>query len=637
MPIGNKKLSGGKAMKNRLAKRVLSFFLVLSMVFGSIPGMSMTAFAAEGGTTSSGLDTSNLTFDVEDPDGYVTISFEDNGIRPENAEIDNEKLYGEPLGTIIPATEVPFKKGDNMADVTIRLLDAMGIEYDSTGTADDGFYLAALLDFELNDTYYPTLGEFDAGSQSGWCVKLNNWHTNQGASAFEVEDEDVIKWQYTCQFGADIGADFSSKSAEITGIDFTEEYGTLSPAFDTENENYTYEVSEDISSLAFEVLLKNYASVVTVKVDGETVKYRPDKNITVKNNSVIEISTKLEYMDAADNNKVTEYTDKVQITLTPPNQAPSLKDGYSTEKDYSFKVGEKLDFDLSTIFEDKDGDSLSYTVSIAGGEAADIEENFSYTFEKEGTYQIIFTANDGKDTCTFTANVTVAAEETEENTAPAIKAEYAETKGKTYVYSSSYVYIYMDDIFEDADGDTLTYKATCNGEDVSITYNSWSKQYYIQFAEKPVIKEYKITANDGKADSEVFTATCIGTSATISLPEDSVLMENGSYYYYIYDSAENNTFSLNYKLDVDTDIVPEWFSSNNSVITVNDDGTFTVNEVTSRTQATIGVTYGKDEWGSTLYLGNKSIYILPNKPEIADVSIALPEHADNVTDRKSVV
>ena len=92
----------GKAMKNRLAKRVLSFFLVLSMVFGSIPGMSMTAFAAEGGTTSSGLDTSNLTFDVEDPDGYVTISFEDNGIRPENAEIDNEKLYGEPLGTIIP-------------------------------------------------------------------------------------------------------------------------------------------------------------------------------------------------------------------------------------------------------------------------------------------------------------------------------------------------------------------------------------------------------------------------------------------------------------------------------------------------------------------------------------------------------
>ena len=50
-------------MKNRLAKRVLSFFLVLSMVFGSIPGMSMTAFAAEGGITSSGLDTSNLTFE----------------------------------------------------------------------------------------------------------------------------------------------------------------------------------------------------------------------------------------------------------------------------------------------------------------------------------------------------------------------------------------------------------------------------------------------------------------------------------------------------------------------------------------------------------------------------------------------
>lgn len=478
------------------------------------------------------LDTSNLTFDVTEPAGYVTISFTDNGVRPEDAAIENVELYGTAVGTIIGATRVPFETGDNMADVTVRLFNAMGLSYECTGTPANGFYLASLKDFELNGTYYDTFGEFDAGAQSGWCVRLNNWHINEGCSAFTVEDGDVISWLYSCQWGNDVGADFENHKAEISSVVLQDSSLTL---VEGEDGNYTCAVPEDISSIAFEVVPENYASVITVTVDGETVKYRPNEAIAVKNNSCIVISTKLTYTDTATNEDKT-YTDSVTI-------------------------------------------QLSYDGPV--------------------------------------------------NTAPNIKAEYAEAKGKTYIYSTSYVYIYMEDIFEDADGDELTYKATLDGEEVEITYNSYSKQNYIQFAAKPAVREYKIWANDGKADSEVFTAKCVGTSAAITAAEGQKLIPNGTYYYYVMGSQENDVLALDYTLDVDETINTEWVSSNTNALTANGDGTFTVNpELTARTSLYVGVTAGVDGWGYTLYLGTKNLYILPGEPKVADITAELAEHAD---------
>ena len=666
----------------------------------------------------TGLDTSGLEFDVASPAGHVTISFTDNGVRPENAVIKDAELYGTPLGIIIDKVSVPFETGDNVADVTVRLLDAMGIKHKCTGTVDDGFYLSALKEFEFNSKYYPTLGEFDAGSQSGWCVRLNNWHINQGASAFEVEDGDTVTWLYTCQYGADVGADFSNKSAEITGIVFAENYGTLAPEFGKDVKEYKYTVAENINSIAMEIKLDNYASVVTVKVDGNQVKYRPNKAIAVTSSSLVEISTALEYMDAANNNQITVYTDNVKIQLAPPNKAPSVVTGapasiYATageeinvdlsglftdpdgdtltytvkipalnfeqtvegnvfkgtipaagkyeavitatdgeldathnvvidvaEKvntapvvvadaatEISTKVNKEVSVDLSRFFEDADGDTLTYSVKI---EKLNIDKAvegnvFADTISEAGEYTVVVTASDGEAEATHTVTLTV-----KENTAPNIKAEFAESKSKTYVYSSSYVYIYMEDIFEDADGDTLTYSATLNGEKVEITYNDWTKEHYIMFNQKPVICEYKITANDGVADSEVFTAKCIGTSATITSAEGVSLPKGGSNLYYICGSEENDTFKMEYKLDVDTDIVPSWMVSNKNIITHNGDGEFTVTKPASRQSMYFGVTYGKDDWGSDVYLGTQYIYIIPELPEFGDVSVVLPEHADNV-------
>ena len=137
--------------------------------------------------------------------GYVKISFEDNGKRVKG---ESNVAYPKALGTIISKTQVPFAKGDTVADVTLRLLDALGFSYEHALTTKKGFYLASIGDFTLKGVDYDSFGEFDAGSGSGWMITLNKKFIEYGASDFEVANGDVIKWQYTCQLGADIGDSF---------------------------------------------------------------------------------------------------------------------------------------------------------------------------------------------------------------------------------------------------------------------------------------------------------------------------------------------------------------------------------------------------------------------------------------------
>ena len=164
-------------------------------------------------TTSS--STSSLEFDIEGSEiaGYVKISFVDKGKRVDG---ETNVAYPNALGTIISSTQVPFKAGDTVADVTLRLLDAKGYTYQHTGTTKNGFYLASIGDFEHKGIEYDSFGEFDAGSGSGWMITLNKVFIQYGASEFEVANGDVIKWQYTCQLGADIGDDFYTGGTSST-------------------------------------------------------------------------------------------------------------------------------------------------------------------------------------------------------------------------------------------------------------------------------------------------------------------------------------------------------------------------------------------------------------------------------------
>ena len=170
---------------------------------------TVTLTVKEKSNSSSSTPSTDWDISGDEIDGYVNISFTDNGKRVQG---ESNVTYPKALGTIISSKRVPFTEGDTVADVTLRLLDAMDFTYQHTGTTKSGFYLASIGDFTLKGISYDSFGEFDAGVGSGWMITLNKTFIEYGASEFEVKNGDVIKWQYTCQLGADIGDPFYSDS-----------------------------------------------------------------------------------------------------------------------------------------------------------------------------------------------------------------------------------------------------------------------------------------------------------------------------------------------------------------------------------------------------------------------------------------
>ncbi|MDF2567168.1 MAG: hypothetical protein K0R90_624 [Oscillospiraceae bacterium] len=258
------------------------------------------------------------------PDGYVTIGFVDNGVRLQDELNEGSVDFPTKLGEIIAPTKVPFYDGENIASVTLRLLDMKSIEYAYTGSPDSSFYLSCIQNFKVGQKSIATFGEFDAGSGSGWMVTLNNWFINMSASEFPVEDGDIIRWQYTCQLGADIGCDWSNQSAKITNVLIDSKYGTISPKFDSSIKNYTLTVPSNVSSVKMEALQENYWAKVTYRV-GNT-HYKLLRDIPVSNGTQIIIDSAFaEYAGGAPTD-----TDKITIAVSKKSSSSTSAGGDSS-------------------------------------------------------------------------------------------------------------------------------------------------------------------------------------------------------------------------------------------------------------------------------------------------------------------
>ena len=290
-------------MKRNKASRILALFLTLLMIIGSV---NITAFASE--------KSSNL--------GYVTVSFEDYGVR----DPDDYGDYPNQLGKIVNAQQVALYEDDTMATVTLRLLESLGIiaSYSGSPESGGGFYLQTINNFTtpggvtVNDDY--GLGEFSVGSMSGWMVSLNNWFVNMGTSEFGVENGmlengDVIRWKFTATgYGADIGCDWSNASARITGLLIDSQYGTLSPAFTDGIKKYTLTVNSDVKNIKMEAQQENYWSTLTYRV-GDTY-YKLLSDIPVDDGTVITIDSA--YAAYAGE----EPSDTDCVTITIDKEAP---------------------------------------------------------------------------------------------------------------------------------------------------------------------------------------------------------------------------------------------------------------------------------------------------------------------------
>ena len=135
------------------------------------------------------------------------------------------------------------------------------------------------------------LEAFDGGSMSGWMGTLNDWFTSEGFDAYTVAngklaDGDELRMQYTMNWGADLGSDWSGTDTSLKAIN--SDYGTLSPEFSAKTYEYTLTVPFGTKSINFRptALNKNFKTVS--KIGDKTLSLT--KPTEIKDGDVITVT-----------------------------------------------------------------------------------------------------------------------------------------------------------------------------------------------------------------------------------------------------------------------------------------------------------------------------------------------------------
>ena len=113
--------------------------------------------------------------------------------------LTNEKAALVPAdGTLLAVTEVEFAGGNSVFDVFRQTMRSEKIHFEYVdASVYDSVYIEGI----------GNLYEFDCGPQSGWMYSVNDVYPGLGCSAYTLADGDVIVFSYTCDLGADLGAE----------------------------------------------------------------------------------------------------------------------------------------------------------------------------------------------------------------------------------------------------------------------------------------------------------------------------------------------------------------------------------------------------------------------------------------------
>jgi len=103
-------------------------------------------------------------------------------------------------GWILLPSEVVFYEGESVFNVLQRVCKQNKIHMEFENTP---LYNSAYIEGIHN------LYEFDVGELSGWMYMVNDWFPNYGCSRYQLSDDDVIRWVYTCDLGYDVGGGYA--------------------------------------------------------------------------------------------------------------------------------------------------------------------------------------------------------------------------------------------------------------------------------------------------------------------------------------------------------------------------------------------------------------------------------------------
>lgn len=111
--------------------------------------------------------------------------------------LDPEKVELVPEdGAIFKKQTVTFYEGESVFNLLLREMKRNKIHMEFVNTP---MYNSAYIEGIHN------LYEFDCGELSGWMYKVNDWFPNYGCSRYQLKENDVVEWLYTCKLGIDVG------------------------------------------------------------------------------------------------------------------------------------------------------------------------------------------------------------------------------------------------------------------------------------------------------------------------------------------------------------------------------------------------------------------------------------------------
>ena len=141
---------------------------------------------------------------VGDTEYTCTISISCASILEHMDLCDKEKVELVPGdGWLLKPVEVTFKQGQSVFDVLQQVCK------------DNKLHMEFSMTPIYNSAYIEGIGnlyEFDCGEVSGCMYKGNDWFPNYGCSRYQLQNGDVVEWEYTCEQGKDIGGGYATGS-----------------------------------------------------------------------------------------------------------------------------------------------------------------------------------------------------------------------------------------------------------------------------------------------------------------------------------------------------------------------------------------------------------------------------------------
>ena len=156
-----------------------------------------TSTSNNSGNNQNGNTNSDTGSNAGKNENTCTISISCATILNNMSILDKDKKDIVPKdGWILKERTVTFKEGESVFDILKRVCKDNKIHMEASFTP---LYNSSYIEGIYN------LYEFDCGASSGWMYSVNGEFPNYGCSKYIVKKGDVIRWQYTCDLGKDIG------------------------------------------------------------------------------------------------------------------------------------------------------------------------------------------------------------------------------------------------------------------------------------------------------------------------------------------------------------------------------------------------------------------------------------------------